>query len=399
MMTNNDVSTHDWDPQAPEVRADQRSAYDSLRRRCPVARDAAGTWMLLRHDDVRRAALDDTTFSSAASRFQSAPNSMDGDLHRRFRKVVDGFLEPKRVAALVPTFRGIAEEVVAALPHGVTIDATEDLGLLVAVRAQSRWLGWTTEIEQALCTWVRDNHVATRSGELARTQVIASRFDDIVRQQLVNRRTAVLGGSPDLDVTAELMQTKVEDPAAPGGERLLTEVETISVLRNWTSGDLGSVARAIGVVIHYVAAHADVQAELRNALQDTLALDLAIDEILRMDDPFVFNRRVTTREARIGGRTVPEGARVLLNWTAANRDPAVFGAPDAYRPVENAPHNLVYGIGRHACPGRALATHELREALTAALRATRSIRPSSNQQATRETLPLGGYARVPVILD
>lgn len=398
-MTNDDVSTYDWDPQAPEIRADHRAAYDSLRRRCPVARDAAGTWMLLRHDDVCRAALDDTTFSSSASRFQSAPNSMDGDLHRRFRRVVDGFLEPKRIAALVPAFRGIAEEVVGALPHGVAIDAVEDLGLLVAVRAQSRWLGWPTAIEQTLCTWVHDNHEATRSGELARTQAIAARFDDIVRQQLASRRTAAIGGAPDLDVTAELMQTKVEDPAAPGGERLLTEGETISVLRNWTAGDLGSVARAIGVVIHYVAAHADVQAELRSALQEPHSLDLAIDEILRMDDPFVFNRRVTTREAHVGGRTVPQGARVLLNWTAANRDPAVFGAPDAYRPLPNAEHNLVYGIGRHACPGRALATHELREALTAALRATRSIRLSSDQPATRETLPLGGYARAPVILD
>jgi cytochrome P450 len=107
---------------------------------------------------------------------------------------------------------------------------------------------------------------------------------------------------------------------------------------------------------------------------------------------------MTTREVDIGGRAIPHGGRVLLNWTAANRDPAVFGAPDAYRPEQNAKHNLVYGIGPHACPGRALATHELREALTAVLRATSAVQLSPDQVATRETLPLGGYASVPVVL-
>jgi cytochrome P450 len=355
--------------------------------------------MVLRHEDVRRAALDAATFSSAASRFKSVPNAMDGDEHRRFRAVVDRFLAPDRVAALIPTFREVAQEVVAALPRGVTVDAVADVGLPVAVRAQSRWLGWPTTLEQRLRAWVHENHEATRSGERTRTQAVAERFDDIVRAQIARCRSNANDDAAGLGVTAELMQAVVEDPEAPGGTRLLTEDETISMLRNWTAGDLGSVARAFGVVVHYVATHSEVQTGLRASIQDARALDDAIDEILRIDDPFVLNRRVTTREVQIGGRTVPRGARVLLNWTAANRDPATFGQPDAYQPERNAQHNLVYGIGRHACPGRALATHELREALRALLQASSAILLSPAELAAREAPPLGGYARVPVILS
>ena len=398
MTKTDDASVADWDSNAPEFCADQRAAYDALRGRCPVAQDSAGAWVLLRHEDVRRAALDDATFSSAASRFKSVPNSMDGDEHRRFRAVVDRFLSPERVAVLVPMLRQVADEVVAPLPRGVTIDAVEDIGLPVAVRAQSRWLGWPAALEQTLRTWVHDNHEATRSGALARTRDIAARFDEIVRQQIAGRRNLVRGTSPDLDVTAELMQAFVEDPAVPGGRRVLAEAETVSILRNWTAGDLGSVARAFGVVVHHVAGHVDVQAQVRSGAQDGAALDGAIDEMLRIDDPFVMNRRVATREVQIGGRIVPQGARVSLNWTAANRDPAVFGQPDVYRPEQNAGHNLVYGCGPHSCPGRALATHELREALTALLRATNVIRPADDEPAIREMPPLGGYSRVPVIL-
>lgn len=388
----------DWDPTAPEVIADPRAAYDELRSRCPVARDAHGTWCLLRHEDVRRAALDDATFSSAVSRFRNVPNSMDGDEHRRFRELVDGFLGAERVAALGPMLREVAEAVVAELPRGVPIDAVHEWGSIVAVRAQSRWLGWPAALEQTLLTWIKDNQEAARAGALARTRAIALRFDAIVRGQVLERQSAVKRGTASADVTAELMTSTVEDPAAPGGRRVLTEAETVSVLRNWTAGDLGSLALALGVIVHYLATRSDLQAELRRRVRDTCALDRAIDEILRIDDPFVLNRRVTAHDVELGGRHLPHGARVVLNWTAANRDPAVFGDPDAYRPEENASQNLVYGIGRHACPGRALATHELREALAALLRATRSITLSPSEQAVRERPPLGGYARVPVIL-
>lgn len=390
--------TVDWDPNAPHVLADQRSAYDDLRSRCPVARDASGTWLLTRHEDVRQAALDDVTFSNAVSRFRNVPNSMDGDEHRRFRTVVDRFFEPRRLAALIPLFRRVTEEVVAALPRGVPIDAVHELGAMVAVRAQSRWLGWPAALESSLLCWIKDNYGASRSGSHTQTTDIALRFDAIVREQVVSRQHAARTGSTTRDVTAELMTSYVEDPAVPGGKRPLTEAETVSVLRNWTAGDLGTIARALGVIVHYLAVNPDVQIDVRGRVDDAGALDSAIDEILRIDDPFVANRRVTTRDVEIDGRIVPLGSRVVLNWAAANRDPRVFGDPDAYQPTANAPHNLVYGIGRHVCPGRALATHEMREALAALLRATTSVTLAKNERCVRETPPLGGYARVAVVL-
>ena len=45
-----------------------------------------------------------------------------------------------------------------------------------------------------------------------------------------------------------------------------------------------------------------------------------------------------------------------------------------------------------------LSPHDVREALTALLRATSAVTLSPTELATRETAPLGGYARAPVIL-
>ena len=103
-------------------------------------------------------------------------------------------------------------------------------------------------------------------------------------------------------------------------------------------------------------------------------MDLVIDEVLRIDDPFVSNRRVTTAPVDLGGVRLPEGARVKLHWTSANRDEVVVADPEAFDPVGHAADNLVYGVGRHACPGRLLATAELRIAVRALLAGTTTSR-------------------------
>ena len=99
----------------------------------------------------------------------------------------------------------------------------------------------------------------------------------------------------------------------------------------------------------------------------------------------------------VGGRLNPAGDRVVLNWTAANRDPAVFGDPDEFQPERNAEANLVFGVGPHVCPGRALTLMELRVAVAELLARTEQLLPG-DEDPVRERPPLGGWAHVPVVL-
>lgn len=76
----------------------------------------------------------------------------------------------------------------------------------------------------------------------------------------------------------------------------------------------------------------------------------------------------------------------------------MFGDPEAFDPAGHAADNLVYGIGSHACPGRLLATMELRVAVRALLGGTATIALDPDVLAEREVAPVGGWARVPVLL-
>ncbi len=378
----------DWNPASPDVIADQRAAYDEIRERCPVARDASGAWTLFRHADVVRAAMDPDTFSSQVSSHLNVPNGMDGEQHVRFRTLVDRHLSPDRIARFEPRFRQIASDLVRGLPRGRTVEAGHELGARYAVRVQSAWLGWPAELEDALVGWIEDNREATRSKLLERTTAATERFDGMIGTLIENRRAAE-DDAPD-DVTTELMRDTIDG-------RPLADREIVSILRNWTAGDLGSIAACLGVVVYYLATEVESQNHLRS-VSDASELDEAIDEILRIDDPFLSNRRVTTTDVEIGGRAIAKGQKIVLNWTAANRDPRVVDDPDAFRPEDNAAQNLVYGIGPHVCPGRGLATLELRVAVEELLAAGPGIALDPDSKPVREVAPVGGFRTVPILL-
>lgn len=366
---------------------DQRAAYDAARDRCPVAGSGDG-WLVLGHAEVVAAATDPGAFSSRVSSRRVVPNGLDGAEHAAYRAVGDRYLTDERVAREEAQCRRHAAAIIDALPRGETVRTIGSIGVPYAVRAQSTWLGWPADLEAELVGWMRDNHAASRSGDREQMRAVADRFDDLIRGMLATRRDG-----PPRDVTAELLHDTVDG-------RPLTEAEIVSILRNWTAGDLGSLATSVGVLVHFLATHPDVQTQVRDlvAASDAAGLEAAVEEILRIDDPFVSNRRLTTRTVPLAGVEIDADSQVLLVWTAANRDPRVFADPDRFDPVAHRSDNLVFGIGPHVCPGRALTLMELRVLLEELLRRTAWLEPAVDRPSVRETPPVGGWARVPVVL-
>jgi cytochrome P450 len=39
--------------------------------------------------------------------------------------------------------------------------------------------------------------------------------------------------------------------------------DAVSVLRNWTVGEVGTISAAIGILVHYLSEHGDLQQRLR----------------------------------------------------------------------------------------------------------------------------------------
>lgn len=377
-----------------------RSATDEQRTMGPVAQAPDGTWVVLGHAEATEVAADHESYSSAVSRFLQVPNGLDGEEHTAIRTATDPYFGPEEMTALEPVLRSIARDLVEELtvdvgPAGTEIDAVAAIGAVFAVRAQTAWLGWPAALEPELLQWMVDNHQASRSRQLERTAEVAERFDALIRSVVQPRRGA--GDQAPDDVTTRLLRETVAlpDPGVPGStERRLRDEEIVSILRNWTGGDLGSIALCVGVLLTALSTKPQLVERLRvGSYEEAVAI---VDELLRIDSPFVSNRRVAACPATLAGHEISEGDRLLIHWTSANRDERTFDSPDAFDPDANGSRNLVYGTGKHVCPGRPLATLELVVAMQEILAAA-DVCPAETA-GEREIAPVGGWAHAPVVL-
>jgi cytochrome P450 len=112
----------------------------------------------------------------------------------------------------------------------------------------------------------------------------------------------------------------------------------------------------------YFAENMDVWEKVR---QDRTLIGPAVEEILRLSSPSGGMFRVVTKDnVEIDGCPVPKGDRVMLMYSAANRDPKVWGdTPDQFDPLRpNLKEHLAFGKGIHFCIGAPLARLELQVA-------------------------------------
>jgi hypothetical protein len=370
----------DWDPRSPEVATDQVRAYDAVRERCPVAHSQRLGWSLLRHADALAAVGDPETFSSRVSTHVAVPNGMDGAEHAAYRAVVDRCFTPERVAAFEPVGLGIAEDLtstMAATTRPIEVMAT--LGEPYAARSLCAYLDWPTSVADALRRWAADSEEATRTRDQTRLAQVAAEFDALIVAELDAARSA---GPDRTSLTRALLDEPVQG-------RRLTDAELVSILRNWTAGELGTISAAVGIVVEFLARRPDIQALLRS--QPGLR-QIAMDEMLRLEPPLIANRRRTVRDVELSGRLIPADAPVSILWPAVQRDPRTFPEPTTFRLDRDPGDNLLYGRGPHYCPGEGLSRLQLGVLLDVLLRLLPPFRPAG--APVRAQYPAGGFTQV-----
>jgi cytochrome P450 len=394
----------EWDPRHEDVLADQLAAYDQLRRRCPVAHSDYLGWSVLRHADVLTVAQDHDAFSNAVSAHLSVPNGMDPPEHTAFREVLDPYFTDEEMSTFEPACREVTRGLLHDLPRGTRIDLMEDFARPLALRLQSRWLGWPESLHEPLRDWTLKNHRATLARDREAMAAVALEFDSFIVDLLEHRRTlgekargneepgneAPGNEAPD-DLTTRLMREQVDS-------RPLTDPEIVSILRNWTVGELSTIAASVGIIVAFLARDPGVAERLR---REPDLIPPAVDEILRIHPPLIANRRVTRCPVEVGaveagGRRIAAGERVTLLWASANRDEAVFGDPDEFRLDRDPEDNLLYGTGIHVCPGAPLARMELRVTVEELLSATTELTVVG--EPSRATYPASGYSDLPLVL-
>jgi cytochrome P450 len=160
-------------------------------------------------------------------------------------------------------------------------------------------------------------------------------------------------GEPRGDVVDAVIDAEIEG-------RPITDEEIVGTVQLLILGGLETTAGALGSMMIRFCRQPEVADALRS---DPASIPRAVEELLRLDGPFIAIARTATRDTEIQGRPIKKGEKVIIYWAAACRDESEFPDPDRFDLDRESNRHLAFGAGPHRCAGSNLARLNLKVAL------------------------------------
>jgi cytochrome P450 len=340
----------DLDHHDPRFVADPWPVYAEARRAGPVLRSEryGGFWMLTRYDDVRAAAKDWETFTSAVPNVTAIPSShprdepdlpieLDPPLHTRYRKLVSGVFTRHYVWSLKPRVRELAAGLLDRILDEGGGDLVPGFCAPLSVGTLALFMDLPDEDHGRWVSWVRHMY-------------------DPLEQDRARAATEEYFAYCDLLVAARrgrfvrmLLESEVD------GVRL-TERDVAQFMRVLLIAGHETTAASMGHAMRYLAENPDERLRLRD---DPGLVPTAVEELLRMASVVTLQARNATRDVALDGVEIARGDVVALSFAAANHDAATFPEPERCLLDRTPNRHLAFGDGPHICLGAHVARLEL----------------------------------------
>ena len=339
-----------FEPRSGESWRDPWTSYAELRAAEPV-HDAGGFWVLSRFAEVCDAARDTATYSSARGLTMTdgeteldlvggfAPMVMlDPPDHTVFRRMVARGFTPRQVGELEPQIRSFVRSRLAQVAERGETDIVRDLLKPLPSMVVAHYLGVPEADRARFDGWTEAIVAATGAGDPAASAGAAGEMFEFFTWLIEQRRS-----DPGEDTISQL--TRAGDD--------VSVLQMLGFAFTMVAGGNDTTTGLLGVALQLLTEHRDQRQKL---VDHPGLISDAVEELLRLASPVQGLARTTTRDVDLHGRRIPAGARVLLLYAAANRDPREFGADAEELDVERAPRRiLTFGHGAHHCLGAAAA--------------------------------------------
>ena len=290
----------------------------------------------------------------------------DEPFHAIHRKLVLPQLNARKVTAMEAEVRVWAQEGVNRLIEQGGGDAIGVLANAIPVLVMARLMGLPIADLTKLLDWAfSGGDILAGTTTLERMVELGNstrEMSEYLQRHFQRVLTQCSSGKVD-SVLGELAQGV--------SDGLISEQEAVAIAIVLVGAAGESTSSLVGSAIRILASDHDLQHQLR---QSPELIENYVEEVVRLESPFKGHYRVVRRRTRIGGVSIPAGARVFLLWAAANRDPAVFRNPDSLDlNRKNMTEHLGFGHGIHFCIGARLARMEARIILEELLQSTETF--------------------------
>mgnify|MGYP001374159988 CR=1 FL=1 len=310
--------------------------------------------MILRHEEVRKAARDWKTFSSNAPfrvpipseedvrTMRQLPVEIDPPEHTEYRKIVEPFFQRAKDPVMIGQVERLIEGMVREGMARDSVEVVREFALPIHSRAlayllnvpeeeATLWIGWGTHV-------FREG--AGQKKGAALEAYLHGRFDEAM-------------ANPGDDFFSALTRAEFQG-------RTLTRTEMMGFANLTFAGGRDTVIHTISSVLGYLGNHPEALKFLRD---DPARITHACEEFFRIITPLTHIARVCPVETSVHGMAVPPKGRVSLCWASANQDEEAFDKPEEIRLDRKPNPHLAFGIGPHLCLGAAHARLILRTLL------------------------------------
>ena len=335
----------------------------------PFAHDRSRAWRELREGGEAVTSGEEVVLTSAAAvefaakrpqLFSSAkafdvlgspvplvPIAIDPPDHTRFRRMLDPFFSPKKMAEREPELRRQAAELIDAIVAKGECEVMADLATPFPSQVFLTLFGLPMADRDRLVHWKDAILQFTDPGSGEPTPEVltyALELFTYLNEHIAERRT---------DTSGTDMLTQLIHDTEDGG---MNDTEILGLCFMFVLAGLDTVTSAVGFSLAKLAS----DAELRQRISTDFTLIPAfIEDLLRVDGPVPFAPRVTTEEVEVAGRVLPKDTRVMLSYGSADRDPRRYDDADEVQLDDKTVH-FAFGRGPHRCLGSHLARLELR---------------------------------------
>jgi cytochrome P450 len=347
---------HHFDPLAPRLATELDDTMTRMRLDCPVAHSDqhGGFWFLTRYEDVLTVLQDWETFSSAqgltvpatSTVFPHLPGDVDPPVQRLYRRLINPYLTPAAVAQWEEPTRAVANRLIDQFSDAGQCDFMSDFATPYPALT---FFDFALHAPRDAIPWLQDVAAAATNPTHPRNreswEEFTSWIDGFVEQR---RQQAPCGDIVDAIIGAEV------------DGRPVTQREVIGMLQQLIEGGLETTSGALGMCMLRFCEDPAIPELLRRKPE---LVSEAVEELLRLDTPFLCIGRTATTDTEIGGHRIKQGDKVLVSWASANWDEAEFPSPGTFDPQRPKKRHLTFGAGPHRCVGSNVARLNLRVAI------------------------------------
>jgi cytochrome P450 len=403
-----------WDPLLDQ--------FDTLREEgLAVARVTSSDdihepfWLVSSFDGVMAASKDNTTFLNhpkptvftlrstdalARTITGGSPHlvqslvQLDAPLHPKLRRLTQDWFMPKNLRTIEQRVRTIAESTVDRfLEAGGEGDFTKLVSSPYPLHVVMQILGVPEADEQRMLVLTQ--------------QMFGGQDEDLNQSGIKNL-------PPDMII--QIVAGAVKDFeayfAALAAERRKNPTDDVAtVIANGTidGKPLDDVVTAGYYIITASAGHDTTSASTAGAMlalardpeqfarvkADRSLLAGIVEEAIRWTTPVQHFMRTASADTELGGQKIAKGDWLMLNYVAANHDPAQFPDPRRFDAAREGNRHLAFGAGAHQCLGLHLARLEMRILFEVLLDRLASVELAGEPARAKSTF-VGGLKRLPM---